>query len=258
MRQHPSVLQCLHESHLCREGGDTANSGWHAVKLTSGFVRTRHGKWKLKWAANFPAAVCSGDREDLVYSEDILPNQTFHNPLVLYKLQSAQQLPGTLLWCWLLSWHCLKAATSGLLLLAFDPPLKTQHDLSHPPHHLSFTWLSGAICLNHALSPWFGLFQLFPLKLLPFLQPLVCRCNIKKGFCSVVFPGSFYVQVCGSFFLLLLRTLQDTEAYCLSNPAKRGVLLSARLSQLVSSLNPSWICVWGSPSVPAPPPAATR
>lgn len=146
----------------------------------------------------------------------------------------------------------------ALLLLAFDPPLKTQHDWSHPPHHLSFTWLSGTICLNQAQSPWSGLFQLFSLKLLPFLQPLVCRCNIKKGFCSVVFPGSFDEKVCGSFFLLLPRPLQDTEAYCLSSLVKGGAPPSAQLSQLVSLLNSSWICVWRPPSVPAPLPAATR
>lgn len=191
MQQHPSVLQCLHESRLCREEGDTANSGWHAVMLTSGFVRRRHGKWKLKWADNFPAAVCSGDREDLVYSEDILPNQTFHSSLVLYKLHCVQQLPGTLLWCWLLSWHCLKAASSGLLLLAFDPPLKTQQDWSHPPHHLSFTWLSGTICLKHALGHWSGLFQLFSLKLLPFSSHLCADVTSKKVSVLPYFPAPF-------------------------------------------------------------------
>lgn len=149
------------------------------------------GKWKLKCVDNFPAAVCSGDREDLVYSEDILPNQTFHNSLVLYKHQCAQQLPGTLLWRWLCSLHCLKAAMSGLLLLAFDPPLKTQHDWSHPPHHLSFTWLSGTICLNHALSPWFGLFQPFSLKHLLFLQPLSADVTSEKVSVLSCFPTPF-------------------------------------------------------------------
>lgn len=96
--------------------------------------------------------------------------------------------------------HFLKAAMGGLLLVAYEPPLKSQHDPSHPPHHPSCTWLSGAICPKPALSLFavFGLFQPFSLKFLSSLH------NIKKGFCSVLFPNSSHEQECGSFFFLLL------------------------------------------------------